>query len=324
MAYANTQYHEHNPVLRDAVVAALAIRADGIYVDGTFGRGGTTAAILAQGPRQVLAFDRDPQAIAAGQALTQRHPELTLIHARFGAMVDELQARAVTQVDGITFDLGVSSPQLDEAARGFSFGKDGPLDMRMDPALPRTAADFVNDLPERELADLIFTYGDEKYSRRIARAIVARRLERPFARTLELADLVRRQVPRSQDGLDPATRTFQALRILVNDELGELNQGLEAAETLLGPEGRLAVISFHALEDRIVKNFIRSRSAQSGGGVTRHRPMVAAARPSFQDLTKKPIAPDAAEIAINPRARSAKLRIASRLDDRSILKEING
>jgi 16S rRNA (cytosine1402-N4)-methyltransferase len=308
---SDTIAEPHVSVLREAAIAQLNVRTDGIYIDGTFGRGGYTRQLLAAKPERVLAFDRDPQAIAAGAALAGAYPALTLIHARFGAMVAELAARNVHQVDGIVFDLGVSSPQLDVAARGFSFRADGPLDMRMDPSMGRTAADVVNFTPEDELANLIFTYGDERCSRRIARAIVAARMVQPLTRTHELADIVRRIVPRSKDGIDPATRTFQAIRIAVNDELGELQAGLAAAERLLRPEGRLVVVSFHALEDRMVKEFLRARDGRSGGN-TRHLPAQAIAPALFVSPSRKPIAPDAAEIAANPRARSARLRVAVR------------
>jgi 16S rRNA (cytosine1402-N4)-methyltransferase len=225
-------------------------------------------------------------------------------------MVAQLAALQITLVDGIAFDLGVSSPQLDTAERGFSFRADGPLDMRMDPAIPQSAADLVNHMEESALADLIFTFGDERCSRRIARAIVQKRTTQPLTRTLELAEIVRRIVPRSKDGIDPATRTFQALRIAVNDELGELHAGLQAAEQLLRPGGRLAVVSFHALEDRMVKEFLRTRSGRGGG--TRHLPANDVAPARFIELTRKPIMPSAAEIAANPRARSARLRVAAR------------
>lgn len=300
----------HAPVLGAEVITNLNVRPDGLYVDGTFGRGGYTAALLAKAPRHVYAFDRDPQAIAAGAALAARHANLTLIHARFSAMARELESRQVRAVDGIALDLGVSSPQLDEAERGFSFRADGPLDMRMDNSQGADAATLVNNEEEAKLADIIYSYGDERYSRRIARAIVAARATAPITRTLQLAGIVRRIVPRSPDGLDPATRTFQALRIAVNDELGELRHGLTAAEQILRPEGRLAVVSFHALEDRIVKDFLRARSGRQSG--SRHVPAGAATAARFIEITRKPITPGAVELAANPRARSAKLRVASR------------
>lgn len=301
----------HTSVLRDEAIAALNIRPDGVYVDGTFGRGGYTRAMLQQGPRAVYALDRDPQAIAAGQALCQQHPQLTLIQGRFGMMDKLLAQKTVTQVDGVALDIGVSSPQLDEAERGFSFRADGPLDMRMDPTQGESAADLVNRTEETALADIIYTYGDERCSRRIARAIAAARLKAPITRTLELAEIVRRNVPRSKDGIDPATRTFQALRIAVNDELGELQAGLRAAEKILRPGGRLVVVSFHALEDRIVKDFLRARSGGTPAP-TRHLPANDSAPPSFTLVTRKAVAPSDDEIAANPRARSARLRAAER------------
>jgi len=306
----------HVSVLRDAAIDNLNIHADGIYVDGTFGRGGYTREILARQPKHVYAFDRDPTAIAAGQELAQQYPTLTLIHGRFGAMAELLAERNVQAVDGIALDLGVSSPQLDEAERGFSFRADGPLDMRMDPTTPRSAADIVNQTEEEELANIIFTYGDEHFSRRIARMIVTTRADHPITRTLELAEIVRRIVPRSKDGIDAATRTFQALRIAVNDELGELNAALQASEQLLRPHGRLVVVSFHALEDRIVKEFLRARDGRSGGG-TRHLPANDIAPARFTELSRKPIAPSEAEIKANPRARSARLRVATRTTETS-------
>ena len=310
-----TEAHAHIPVLLHEVVAALAPRDGGIYVDGTFGRGGYTRAILTAAKTQVFAIDRDPDAIEAGQKMVAEFkPRLTLMQGPFGAMDVLLAGQHTSRVDGITLDLGVSSPQIDTSERGFSFAVDGPLDMRMSKSGP-SAADIVNSMDERELADVIYNYGEERLSRRVARSIVEERKKERITRTLQLADIVRKAVPRSGDGLDPATRTFQALRIHVNDELGELRRALEAAEALLAPQGRLAIVSFHSLEDRVVKEFLRSRSGLSSG-LSRHLPANDHAEkdPTFQILTKKPQAPGESEIAANPRARSAKLRVAERID----------
>lgn len=303
----------HISVLLAEVVAALAPRDGGVYVDGTFGAGGYSGAVLAAADCRVWGIDRDPAAIARSQAVAERHPgRLEVIEGRFGAMDELLGARGVDAVDGVALDLGVSSPQLDEAGRGFSFRFDGPLDMRMG-RTGATAADVVNTASEEELADIVFHLGEERYARRVARAIVAARAESPIERTLQLAEVVRGAVPKSRDGIDPATRTFQALRIHVNDELGELRRGLSAAERLLAPGGRLAVVSFHSLEDREVKTFLKERSA-AAASPSRHAPVaVAAARaPSFRLLHRKAVAPGAAELSMNPRARSARLRAAER------------
>ncbi len=297
------------------VVEALAPRDGGIYVDGTFGRGGYSRAILEAGETSVIGIDRDPEAIEAGASLLRRFGKrLRLLHGAFGDMRALLAKENIGAVDGVTFDLGVSSPQLDDASRGFSFQEDGPLDMRMSRE-GATAADLVNKASERELADIVFHFGEERFARRVARALVAARKEKALTRTSELAKIVRAAVPRSKDGLDPATRTFQALRIAVNDELGELQRGLLAAEAVLKPSGRLAVVSFHSLEDRCVKDFMRGRSA-SAPRASRHAPDVAAREmePVFRLLTRKPIAPAADEMEANPRSRSARLRVAERTD----------
>ncbi|MBM3538845.1 MAG: 16S rRNA (cytosine(1402)-N(4))-methyltransferase RsmH [Alphaproteobacteria bacterium] len=307
----------HIPVMLDEVLHALQPRDGALYVDGTFGAGGYTCALLNAAACKVYALDRDPQAIARGRDLVRRFAgRLELIEGRFGDMERLLTARGIAGVDGIVFDLGLSSPQIDEPARGFSFRADGPLDMRMGSASEgsASAADLVNRLPEAELAEVIFRYGEERQARRIARAIVAARAEAPIARTLELAAIVRRVVRKSPDGIDPATRTFQALRITVNDELGELQRGLAAAERLLNPGGWLAVVSFHSLEDREVKTFLRGRAGEADRG-SRHRPDTAARRtPSFRLAARKPLKPGDAEIRRNPRARSARLRAAQRTD----------
>jgi 16S rRNA (cytosine1402-N4)-methyltransferase len=304
----------HVPVLLDEVMRAIAPRDGAIYVDGTFGAGGYSAALLADADCKVYAIDRDPAAIARGRALAAKFPQrLELLEGRFGDMQRLLTARGVAVVHGVVFDLGTSSPQLDEAARGFSFSLDGPLDMRMS-AEGESAAELVNRLPEDELADIIWRYGEERHARRIARAIVAARAVEPISRTLELAAVVRKVVRKSPDGIDPATRTFQALRIQVNDEIGELRRGLAAAERLLAPGGWLAVVSFHSLEDREVKDFLRRRSGEAGRG-SRHRPDDSMQRlPSFRLAAKKAIKPGEAELRANPRARSARLRAAQRLD----------
>ena len=303
----------HVSVLLHEVVEALAVKDDGVYIDGTFGRGGYSRAILTAAKTRVIGIDRDPEAIKAGEQIAAEFkPRFNIVHGPFGAMDILLVGAGVQQVDGIALDLGVSSPQFDEAERGFSFSKDGPLDMRMSLSGP-TAADIVNTMGEKELADIIYLYGEERHSRRVARHIVEARAKGAILRTSQLAEIVRQTMPRGKDGIDPATRTFQALRIHVNDELGELQRGLRAAEILLKPEGRLAVVSFHSLEDRIVKDFLRKRSATTISQ-SRHLPAANddAPTPSFHLLSRKPIAPTEDEIRANPRARSAKLRIAVR------------
>ncbi|MCB9948939.1 MAG: 16S rRNA (cytosine(1402)-N(4))-methyltransferase RsmH [Rhodospirillaceae bacterium] len=293
----------------------LLAPADGdLLVDATFGRGGHTAALLRTARCRVVALDRDPAAVAAGQAMAaQSGGRLVVRQGRFGDMVRLVRAVTADPVDGVAMDLGVASPQLDDPARGFSFRTDGPLDMRMEAEGP-TAADVVNTASEGELTRIFRELGEERYAGRVARAVVAARRIAPLARTLELADLVRRVVPRAKDGIDAATRSFQGLRLHVNDELGELDRGLAAAEHLLRPGGRLAVISFHSLEDRAVKRFLGERSG-GGAGQSRHRPAAVdrtPPSPTFQVLTRKPVMPGPAEIAANPRARSARLRAALR------------
>jgi 16S rRNA (cytosine1402-N4)-methyltransferase len=287
------------------------------FCDATFGGGGYAAAILEAAPRCVLwAIDRDPDAIARGAALAARHPgRLHLIEGRFGDMLDLLAARGVTELDGVVMDLGVSSFQLDQPERGFSFRADGPLDMRMEKR-GRTAADLVNTLPEAELVRILSALGEERHARRIARAIVAARRAAPIETTGRLAEIVRGAVPRDPSGIDPATRSFQALRIAVNDELGEVERGLDAAARLLAPGGRLVVVAFHSLEDRLVKRFMAA-AAERAGAPSRHHPAALAtarrAAPRFRLLTPRALRPGAAEIAANPRARSARLRALERL-----------
>ena len=298
----------HVPVLLTEVGTGLAIVPGERHVDATFGAGGYTRAMLAAGA-EVYAFDRDPDAIAEGEALVaEAAGRLTLIAAPFSALDGELEARDAAPVDGVTMDIGVSSMQLDRAERGFSFQADGPLDMRMSRE-GESAADFLNTADEGVIADVLFQYGDEPRSRRVARAIVA---ARPLTRTSELASVVRRALGhKPHDKKDPATRTFQAIRIHLNRELDELADGLAAAERVLRPGGRLAVVTFHSLEDRIVKRFLRERSGGTPAG-SRHRPAAAAANdPTFETPARAVRASDD-EIARNPRARSATLRVARR------------
>ena len=302
----------HIPVLVDEVVLALSPEPDSVILDGTFGLGGYSRALLAAAPCRVIGIDRDPQAIARGRALeTEFSGRLSLIEGRFGAMESLLHAAGIDAVDGVALDIGVSSPQIDDPERGFSFRFDGPLDMRMGGEGP-SAATLVNSLGETELANIIFQLGEEKLSRRVAKAIVAARREAPIERTAALARIIRSVVPGSRDGIDPATRTFQALRIYVNDELGELTRGLGAAERLLKAGGRLAVVSFHSLEDRAIKLFLRERAGAAPTG-SRHLPESAPRRaPTFRLIGRKPIEAGPEELSRNPRARSAKLRVAER------------
>jgi 16S rRNA (cytosine1402-N4)-methyltransferase len=292
----------HTPVLLDEVIAALAISPGERHVDGTYGAGGYSRAMIAAGA-EVIGFDRDPNAIAAARADMPDH--LTLVQDRFSRIASVVEE----PVDGITLDIGVSSMQLDQAERGFSFQSDGPLDMRMEQS-GESAADFLNTADEADIANIIYQYGDEPKSRRIAHAIIE---ARPISRTGELARIVRRATGwRDGDKKDPATRTFQAIRIHINRELEELEGGLEAAEQALKPGGRLAVVTFHSLEDRIVKRFLRERSG-ANPGASRHIPAQVSAHPapSFEGVGKA-VRAGAAEIARNPRARSATLRVARR------------
>ena len=302
----------HAPVMLHEVIAALRPAAGAIIVDGTYGGGGYSAALLDAAPCVVWGIDRDGDAINRGAALEKSYQgRLHLVHGRFGNMCDLLAARGIAQVDGIVLDLGVSSFQIDDPARGFSFRADGPLDMRMSKT-GASAADFVNSASETKLADTIYAFGEERASRRIARAIVAARAQQPIETTAALAQIVRAVMPKNRNTkIDPATRTFQALRIHVNGELDELDKGLVAAETLLKPGGRLAVVSFHSLEDRRVKSFLHERS----GGVSpsRHLPMPIETRPAaFTLISRRAQKPSAQEIATNARSRSARLRAAER------------
>ena len=310
--HENAARTAHQSVLCSEVVSALNPRAGEVFVDGTFGAGGYSMALLDAAECQVIGIDRDPTVQVHASKVAAVYPgRFRLVEGRFGEMVELLAGIGVTGVDGVALDIGVSSMQLDQAERGFSFMQDGPLDMRMGGA-GETAADIVNGRSEAELADIIYLYGEERRARAVARAIVAARAEKPIVRTRELAEIVARVV-RSTPGVHPATRTFQALRIVVNDELGELKRGLAAAEKLLKPEGRLAVVSFHSLEDRVVKRFLDRRSGKQSG-TSRHLPTAAGTEraPSFMLLHKGAVAPSEAEIAANPRARSARLRAARR------------
>jgi len=308
----------HIPVLLAEALAGLAPRDGGIYLDATFGGGGYAAAILEAASCTLFAIDRDPDAIARGAALAAAHPgRLHLIEGGFGDLLELLAARDVAALDGVVMDLGVSSYQIDDPARGFSFRGDaeGPLDMRMARSGP-TAADLVNRGGEAEIADIIYQFGEERASRRIAKAIVTARAEAPIETTTQLARIVRKVVRPDRSGIDPATRSFQALRIWVNDELGQIERALEQAASLLHPGGRLVVVSFHSLEDRLVKRFMVDATGRAPAP-SRHDPRGLAPRPAsaFRLLTPRAVRPGAAESAANPRARSARLRAIERLPE---------
>ncbi|MEM9013211.1 MAG: 16S rRNA (cytosine(1402)-N(4))-methyltransferase RsmH [Pseudomonadota bacterium] len=301
---------DHIPVLLDAVLEAVA-PVEGIWLDGTFGAGGYSRALLQAGARKVYAIDRDPTVLARAAARDDG-PSLMLFEGRFGELDRIITDAGVNGVDGVVLDIGVSSMQIDEAERGFSFQKDGPLDMRMGDAGP-TATEIVNRASEAALADIFYRFGEERAARRIAAALVRARKTAPIETTGALAEIVSRTLPRPRPGQPhAATRSFQALRIVVNDELGELAKGLMAAEAVLKPGGRLAVVTFHSLEDRIVKRFVQLRSGEGPRG-SRHAPEVVPEAPRFERLSRKAILPGEEEIARNPRARSAKLRVARRL-----------
>ena len=317
----------HVPVMRTEVIAALAPGDGEVFVDGTFGGGSYSRAILDTADCAVWAIDRDADAVARGRRIAEDYPgRLTVLAGRFGDMDRLLAAHGIESVDGVVLDLGVSSMQIDDPARGFSFQADGPLDMRMGrDGDGVSAADVVNELPEDALADIIFEYGEERFARAIARAIVAARAEAPIRTTAALADIVRRTVRRragpagKREKIDPATRTFQALRIHVNDELGEIARGLAAAERILRPGGRLVVVAFHSLEDRSVKSFLSVRCG-SRARPSRHQPSLSSrgtareAAPTFRLIHRGALKPRAAEIDANPKARSARLRAAVRTD----------
>jgi 16S rRNA (cytosine1402-N4)-methyltransferase len=302
----------HVPVLGPRAIELLNPRQGGIYVDATFGAGGYSRAILDIKGTKVIGIDRDRSAITGGFALVDRSVgRLTLVEDRFSNLADICEAQGAPLVDGVVMDVGVSSMQFDEPGRGFSFRNDGPLDMRMGHDGP-TAADVIAKASETELADIIYLFGEERHSRAVARAIVAAREQAPVTTTRALADIVARVVRSKPGEIHPATRTFQGLRIFVNQELDELHLALMAAERVFKPGGRLVVVSFHSLEDRIVKNFLSQRAKSAGG--SRHQPEIAQIPPSFAILTRRPVTPDEDEIAANPRARSAKLRAAERTD----------
>jgi 16S rRNA (cytosine1402-N4)-methyltransferase len=304
----------HVPVLLDQVVRVLAPRDGATYLDGTFVGGGYTGAILQTARCTLWAIDRDPAAIQRGASLVARYPgRLHLLHGEFANMVALLEAAGVTALDGVVLDLGVSSYQIDDAARGFSFRFDGPLDMRMGNH-GTTAADLVNALPESTLADILYEFGEERASRRIAHAIVMARSESPIETTGRLAAIIRSVLPPDRSGIDPATRSFQALRIKVNDELRQIEQALEQAVQLLSVGGRLVVVAFHSLEDRIVKRFMTDVSGRTAAP-SRHDPrgLLSRRTPDFRLLTARPLRPSAAEAETNPRSRSARLRAVERI-----------
>ncbi len=306
----------HEPVMLKEVLACLAPQDGETYVDCTFGAGGYSKAILASADCQVIGIDQDPNAIAAGKTLAQT-PEFSGLRLVEGNFKDLDTLIAPQTVDGVVFDLGVSSMQLDQAERGFSFRFDGPLDMRMSQSGP-SAADLVNTAEEEDLANIIYQFGEERRSRAVARAIVAARAKAPITRTSELADIVRSVVRRSPSGgIDPATRTFQGLRVYLNAELGALESGLLAAERILNPGGRLVVVSFHSLEDRLVKTFLKSRSGRTGSGQSRYFPdsnLSAQRQPTFSAPSGRSLKPRPEEGNFNPRARSARLRFAFRTE----------
>lgn len=315
----------HRPVMLAEMLDAIGPRDGEVYVDGTFGGGGYSKALLDAADCRVWGIDRDPDAVARGAEMIRRYDgRLTVMQGRYGEMDHLLAARGIGPVDGVALDIGVSSMQIDEPERGFSFRHDGPLDMRMEKSGP-SAADVINETDEAPLADIIYRYGEERGSRRIARAIVDARTDAPITRTVQLADIVRRAARRPNKSrgknrgktIDPATRTFQALRIYVNDELGELRRGLSAAEAIMAPGGRLAVVTFHSLEDREVKDYFQNRTGRTPRG-SRHLPEIAATAASMATFTAKArgaVRPGDDEIRINPRARSARLRTVRRNDN---------
>jgi 16S rRNA (cytosine1402-N4)-methyltransferase len=304
----------HQAVLLKETIEALAIQRDGIYVDGTFGRGGHTKAVLARlsSAGRLLGVDKDPEAIAVGYALAKEDSRFSIAQASLKDLAQVVIRQGwLGKVNGVLFDLGVSSPQLENAERGFSFLRDGPLDMRMNPAVGQSAAEWLANAKEKTIAEVLKTYGEERYGRRIARAIVQARSLKPLTRTGQLAELVVRANPSREPGKHPATRTFQAIRIFINNELEELQAALEQAVAVLAPKGRLAVISFHSLEDRIVKRFLKQQAR--GENLPPELPVRGDLYPAKLRVLSKLIRPSPREVACNPRARSARLRVAEKL-----------
>ena len=307
---------QHITVLLEEAVAGLALQADGCYVDGTFGRGGHSRLILERiGPGgRLLGFDKDPSAIASGNTLAAKDGRFVVVQASFAELSAELAVRGLAgQLSGVLLDLGVSSPQLDDADRGFSFVNDGPLDMRMDPARGVSAAQFIAEASEEEIAWVFKTYGEERFAKRMARAVVQRRGERPFARTADLAQVLSAANPAWEKGKNPATRAFQGLRIQVNSELEDLERGLDAALENLQVGGRLVVISFHSLEDRIVKQFMRRHAKGEADQLPRDLPVITKVFEPRLKLIGKPQTASAPELQANPRSRSAIMRVAEKL-----------
>ncbi|MCC6074665.1 16S rRNA (cytosine(1402)-N(4))-methyltransferase RsmH [Pseudomonas sp. GCM10022188] len=312
----NAATFSHVTVMLHEAVAALAVRADGCYLDGTFGRGGHSREVLAALAEQgrLLGFDKDPLAIASGLELAAADSRFQIVQRSFAELGDEVVARGLQgRIDGILLDLGVSSPQLDDPERGFSFMNDGPLDMRMNPGAGLSAAEWIASADEEEIARVFFEYGEERFSRRMARAIVQRRSERPFTRTADLAEVIAAANPAWEKGKHPATRAFQGLRIHINNELGDLERGLDAALEALAVGGRLAVISFHSLEDRIVKQFMRRQVKGEADHLPRDLPIQVAKFEPRLKLLGKPQYASAAEVKANPRSRSAVMRVAEKL-----------
>lgn len=312
--YSAIDINGHFPVMLKEVIDLLQPKSEAVYIDATFGGGGYSKAILSAANCNVWGIDRDPDAIRRGQKIVDDYPTLRLLQGDFAQLKTLAHENNIQSLDGIVLDLGVSSFQLDEAERGFSFRFDGPLDMRMSKS-GKTAADLVNQLSETELADILWYYGEERFSRRIARAIIQDRLEKPFETTQQLANLIKRVVPSKKNEINPATRSFQALRIAVNDELTQIRQVLTSALSLLKPDGKLIVVSFHSLEDRIVKE-IMNQATGNIASPSRHHPQSLHQKSElikFESLTHKPLRPSKHEALLNPRSRSAKLRAIKRL-----------